>query len=266
MSRISVGLAWDETKAFLDRERRLIVPVVLALVTLPLAALRIAIPELADLKAVMVGAVSLSGIVLLYLVLFIELVAWLALIRLALGRAEAVGATILAAIPRTLVLLVSLALLGLAFAILVTIAMISLAIGQGAVDRGTLPPGMAVMFTIAAVAMFLLFFRMILLVPAAAAEKTGSLALIKRGWQLGKGNGARLIAIMMLVFLSSVILNAAVVTVVGLFAKLVLGSNSGATVGGLLAALAAGLLSALIVSVQAGLLASLYRQATAQRS
>lgn len=263
MAKVSVGRAWEDTKAFLSGERRLVVPVALALVTLPLATFRLVAPAVNDLKALLAGDVPAWALVMLYAVLFVELVGLATLIRLAIGKAESLGTTLAVAIPRTVMMLIALALLILAFGLFLTIALIPFAGGAAATAPGAIPPGLARVSLLVTVAMFLFLFRLILLIPAAAVERGGPLALIKRGWQLGKGNGLRLVATMGLVLVASIIANMALVMIVGLIAKLALGSVSGPTLGGLLIALASGLLSALVVAIQAGLLASFYRQATA---
>lgn len=264
MGKISVSKAWDETTAFIGRERRLVSPVVLALVFLPTLVFRVFAPQ-PSLPELMAGHYPWYLPWLSYGLLFVQLVGGAALILLALGSREAVGGTIVTGFKRAIVIVLAM-LLG---ALLMTPVMIVLLITAGLTggmptNPNAIPPGFMAMIAVFCLLLLLLVLRVILLIPATAAERIGPWAALRRGWQLGRGNGGRLIATMVLLFIGAMVLNYAATAVVGTIARVALGSNQGATLGGVLVALVVAALGSAVFVVQYVLLAFLYRQAASE--
>lgn len=266
MATISVSKAWDETTAFIKRERRLVSPVVLALVFLPTLLFRVFAPQ-PTLPELMAGNYPAWLLWVSYGLFFVQLVGGAALILMALGSREAVGATIATGFKRA-VMVVLATLLGalIATPILIVLLIVAGVAGGLPTDPTGLPPGLMVIIGVFCLLFALLVLRVILFIPAAVAEPIGPWAALKRGWELGRGNGGRLIATMVLLFLGAMVVNYAATAVVGSAARLVLGSNQGPSLGGILVALVVAALGAAVFLVQYVLLANLYRQAASGES
>lgn len=261
MAKISVSRAWDQSTSFIGRERRLVSPVVLALVFLPTLLFRVFAPQpsFADMMA---GNYPAWLPWLSYGLLFVQLIGGASLILMALGSRDAVGGTIATGFKRAIVIVLAMLLGGLLAVPILIVLMVIAGIGGGIpTDPSALPPGFMLIAVIVCLLFVLLVLRMILFVPAAAAERVGPWRALRRGWQLGRGNGGRLIATMLLLFIGAMVLNYAATAVVGTAARLALGSDQGTTLGGILVALVAAALGSAVFVVQYVLLANLYRQA-----
>lgn len=263
MARVSVSKAWDETKDFIVRERRLVSPVVLALVFLPTLLFRVFAPQ-PSMAEMMAGNYPAWLPWLSYGLLFVQLVGGAALILMALGSRDPVGATIVSGFKRAIVVVLA-ALLAALLATPVMIVMLIIAglAGTMPTNPNSIPPGFMAIVGLLSILLGLVVLRMILFIPAAAAEPIGPWAALKRGWGLGRGNGGRLIVTMVLLFIGAMAVNYAATAVVGSLAQLVMGSSQGATLGGILVALVVAALGAAVFLVQYVLLANLYRQAIA---
>lgn len=263
MAKISVTKAWDEAKAVIVRERSLIMPVALALVFLPALLFRVFAPPI-GLKDLMAGDYPASVPLLSYLLIFIQLVAGAAVTLLALGSSESVGATIATGFRRAVVIVLALLIGALAVTPVLFIALIIIGmVGGVPADPKAIPPGFLFAVSMVFLLAFAVLFRAILFLPAAAVEAIGPWAALKRGWQLGRGSGGRLIATMGMLFVGSLALNQAAQSVVGSLAMLTLGASSGPTLGGILVALVVASIGTGLFVIQYVLLATLYRQAVA---
>ena len=201
MSKLSISTAWDETRAILVRDGRLLVAVALALVVLPTVIVGLIVPsDPADGDA--------SHAVIQIVGALIVLIGQLALIRLAIGPATSVGAAISHGARRFPAMLGSIVLLLLLFAALLLPLLIILG-AAGAVDlkdpaRATgATAGVVLLMLIAVLA---LSVRFMLSAPIAAAESVGPLAILKRSWSLSSGHYWRLLALLILLLIVAVIL------------------------------------------------------------
>ena len=141
MARISVSKAWDETKAFITRERRLVSPVVLALVFLPTLLFRVFAPQ-PSMAEMMAGNYPAWLPWLSYGLLFVQLIGGAALILMALGSRDAVGSTIATGFKRA-VMVVLATLLGalLLTPVLIVMLIIGGLAGGMPTNPAAIPPG-----------------------------------------------------------------------------------------------------------------------------
>ena len=262
MAKLLVGRAWEDSLAFISRERRLIVPVMLAFVLLPTVVMRTLVPEVADVSAVLSGRVPPWAPLLSYILLFVQFVGASTVILLALQRKGSLGGLIVTAARRTVVIFLAFLLLGL---IVTPVAIVlALVLGSDAAAQGVVTPGMARAVSFFVLCFLLLVLRLFLLIPAIVAEPIGPWAGLRRGWQLGRGNGAKLIGTFLLLLTAGMLVNYAVGITIGSAAQVAFGSASGPTLGGIILSLCVALVTVAVQIVQNSMLAMLYRQAAGE--
>lgn len=253
---VSISKAWDETRDFLVRERKLVTPVLLTFVLLPTVAFRLFTPPLGSTEAA-----SGPALLLIYVVLFVELIGGLTLIQLAAGSKAPLGQSIGHALRRSLTVIGAFILFGLLLLPVITlIAIIAIPGGELPTNPAAIPPKFAAAVLAGIVVAMLLFFRISLFLPAAALEKVGPWRALKRGWQLGRGIGGKLVATFFALFVASFIVSIAVQWVFGAIAQLGLGGDTGLTAGSLLVAVAVGLVASAFLAIQAVMSARIYAQ------
>ena len=254
---VSISRAWDETRDFLLRERKLVTPILLTFVLLPTVAFRLFTPPLGTAEAS-----SGPALLLIYLVLFVELIGGVTLILLVSGAAGSIGQTIGQALRRTVVVVLAFILFGLLMLpLMIVIAMIAVPGADLPTNPAAIPPRFLAAVMAGIVIAMLLFFRIALFIPAAAVEKVGPWQALKRGWQLGKGIGGKLIATFVALFVASLVISLAVQWVFGAIANLALGGDTGLTLGSLLVAVAVGLVASVFLAIQSVMSARIYAQA-----
>ena len=253
---LSINRAWDETRDFLVRERKLVTPVLLTFVLLPTVAFRLFTPPLGSAEAS-----SAPSLLLIYAVLFVELIGAITLILLATGSRGSIGQTIATALRRALVVILAFILFGLLILpLMLLVAFLAMPGGELPTNPAAIPPQFAFAVVAGVIIAMLLFFRISLFLPAAAIEKVGPWRALKRGWQLGRGIGGKLIATFLALFLASFVISLAVQWVFGAVAQLALGGDAGLTPGSLLVAVAVGLVASVFLAVQAVMSARIYAQ------
>jgi hypothetical protein len=259
MSRLSISRAWEETRERLGSDGRLFATVALALIALPSAVSTLANPNSNIAED---GASSSAALITLVMSL-IAMVGQLALIRLAIGPSVSVGGAIGHAARRALPYIGSIILMVIVFIVLV-IAPLALVLGamgvsfqQGAQE---LPTGAWIPMLLFIVLFFYLAARMLMASSVASAEAVGPIRIVKRSWQLTRGNVGRLLAFLLLFLIAVIVLLSAVALMVGLLANALFDGIEPFSVGALLAGLVEGLLSAAATTVFAVMLARIYIQ------
>ncbi|MEO6360146.1 MAG: hypothetical protein ABIO43_06180 [Sphingomicrobium sp.] len=251
MVRASLSNAWDETRAILARDGRLLASVALALMVLPGMVADLfpppptegALPPLGPWTWLMLATFVLAAI------------GQLAIIRLALGTRISVGDSIGHAMRRAPVLILASIIWALPFAIL--LAGLGTQMGD---DPKDMPPGVA-LAVLLLVPVFLFFVvRLILISPVVSAEAVGPIEVLKRSWTLTAGNWWRLFAFLILYLVTLMVVAGAVRSIFTVIAKLVLGGVEPMTIGGLLVSVASQLASAAVAVVFAVMLARIYAQ------
>jgi hypothetical protein len=257
MHSLSISTAWEETKAVLAHDGRLIGAVALALIALPTAVTGLIDPN---------GAGGGSGPVWIDVaVLIVSLAALagqLALIRLALGPSITVGGAIAHGLRRMPTYLLS--------AILMVCALMALAIPFGAalvalgvpLDSKTLPmtPGVTLVVTLFIAVVFFIAVRMLMTAPVASAEAAGPVAIIRRSWTLTAGHWWKLFGFLILFFVGAVVAVLALSAVAGVIAGLLFGGMEPMSAGALLVALVQAVANAAMTGLFAVMLARIYAQ------
>lgn len=253
---LSINRAWDETRDFLARERKLVTPVLLTFVLLPTVAFRLFTPPLGSAEAT-----SSPALLLIYAVLFVELIGGITLILLATGARGSIGQTIGQALRRALVVIAGFILFGLLLLpLMLLFAFLAVPGGDLPTNPAAIPPKFAFAILSGVVVAMLIFFRIALFIPAAAVEKIGPWSALKRGWQLGRGIGGKLIATFLALFAASLLVSLTVQWVFGAVAQLALGGDTGLTPGSLLVAVAVGLVASAFLAIQSVMSARIYAQ------
>lgn len=240
--RLSLGRAWDETAALARRRGAPLFAAAFLLLSLPAAVVQALAPVTAP------GGMPAAG---LWLALLPELIVAglagaLAVSRLALEPEARLDAAVRATLRRLPALLVAALLLCAGAGLLAAAA--SLAPGQWSV-----PVWLA--------GVLLIWPRLVLVTPAAAAEAPGPLGLIARSWRLTRGLYLRLLATLALVLLLSFVVLAATGALAGILIVLALGrpEPGGATfllilgAGALVQAPVSGLFTAFVARIYAQL-------------
>lgn len=216
MTRLSLSKAWEETRAVLARDGRLLWPLGLAFMALPGLIVGQFMPAGSNPNAEAPGWLLL----LLLASLLIGFVGQLAIQWLALKPGERVADAIrrgLAAMPR---LFLALILISLPVALLIAPFL------PGVTKGGEAAAQAALTIFLILLAALLLLVRLLLVSPIAAAEQPGVLAMLRRSWELTRGNTLKLYAFLLLFLALLVIVTWAVMAVLGSAIILVAGQPS----------------------------------------
>lgn len=258
--KVSIGQAWDETRGVLARDGALIATVALALLVLPGALVGMVAPPGSELANS--GGTGLP----ILLSTLIAFAGQIAIARIALGPPLTVGQAIGLGFRRFLMFFSAWVLWLLPF-----VLAIAAVLGATGIDLTALtpdnpnPPQLPLWANLAVlaltIALFVVAARMLLLTPAAAAERGGPIALLKRSWELSRGNAWKLFALLVLVGLVFVVLVLGLGSAIGSVVVLALGRPEAFSVSALLLSLLEGVLSAVVSVGSAVMLARIYAQA-----
>jgi hypothetical protein len=258
MANLSISVAWDETKAILAREGKLLASVALALIALP---------------ALVTGLVTPAGVVpadrplwsdlLVVVASLIALAGQLALIRLALGPSIAVGSAIAHGLRRVPVYLVAgIVILVVLVAAAIPFMLVLVAMGVP-IEPHMKPTGLvAILLLLYVAAVLFVGIRMLMAGPVASAEAVGPIAILKRSWALTDGHFWRLLGFVAIFFVAALVVLLAVGAAVGVVAGLAAGPIQPMSASALVVALVQALLNAAVTTVFAVMLARLYVQST----
>ncbi len=251
MAKLSLSKAWDETRASLGGGGKLYVAIALALIALPATIFGTAVPS-----ALLGGAPQDSTFQLLFLlVLLLNAVGRLAISRLAL-RPATVGESIRHAVGRILPLIAAFLIFVVPVALMLTPFL-----PQVMAAPENPPPGALLASFAIVLAAFIVGVRLaLLLVPIAAAEAIGPIALLKRAWQLTSGNWWRLAAFLIIFFAANILAARAVGYVLGGILILLVGPLEAMTVSALILSAILALVAAAFTTVFSIMLARFYAQ------
>lgn len=255
MPKVSISQAWDETRAVLARDGKLIASVALALLVLPGVVLNVLLPN-----GITVGTGQQAmWVVLGLVVLLLTFIGQLSVLRLAMGPHIAVGEAIRHAAGRALPFLGAFLLWVVPFLVL---GSFPYAIIRSHPAEASTAAGVGLL-AVMGVAMFLAI-RLLLIGPVASAEAGGSLKIIRRSWDLTEGNWWRLFGFVLVFAIGAMVLILAVSNGLGLVARLTIGPVTPLSVGGLVLVLIAQLLTAAIYVVLFVMQARIYLQLAAR--
>jgi hypothetical protein len=261
MRQLSISAAWDETKAILAHDGRLLMTVALALVALP---------------SVVNGLLNPSGMtgtsapwlnLVAFLASVIALAGQLALIRLALGPSITVGGAIAHGFARLPIYFVAVLMLVIALFLIAIPCVLLLSLLGVPLDAKPVQmsgPLAVVALVFLAVAIFL-GVRLILSPSVASAEEVGPIAILRRSWQLTSHHFWQLLGFLLVFLVSSIVLIIAVGSALGVAIGLLLGSIQPMSVGALILALVQALVSTAISTIFAVMLARIYLQLAGRR-
>jgi hypothetical protein len=251
MSKLSLSRAWEDTTAILARDGRLFLPVALALFALPGLILSVSVPETEPGQILAAGPWLLVGIV----ALLVSLVGQLAVIRLAMEPHVTVGEAIGHALRRVL------PYIGAALVWLVPMLLLGSALYAFLEVNQT---GASIPVSLALIVLcFVLAFvsvRLMLASAVASAENIGPIAILRRSWQLSRGNWWRLFAFLIVFGIGALCLIWAVDSVAALIVRMLSEDTGPRSLGGLIIAIVSQLVSALVSVVLFVMLARIYVQ------
>ena len=243
--RLSIGDAWIEAANFVRRERRLIAPVVLALIVVPAVIAELVKPSAAVGIQPEPGGWSLVVLASL----LIGMVGQLAIMRLAMGWDAPIGGALKLALRRFWAALGALILFGLLFGLVAVPLLVILTLVSGS-GSAAVPNRLTLLFILA---VFAVMPRILPLTAVAMSNDSGPWRLLKETFGLTRGNYGRLLAFFLLFLLASFALAAAVTVAFGSATALVLGPPEPMTVSRLIVALAAGLVQGVVLSLYAAM-------------
>ena len=257
MSRLSISTAWDETKARLSSDGRLLMTVALALVAVPSAISTVVSPD----SAAEGEATLTTGLVVIAMSL-VALVGQLAIIRLAIGPSVSVGGAISHAVGRALPYLAAVIMLVLLLLILaVPLAAVLMAMGVSFEETGQpLPANAWIPMLIYFAVVIFVAVRMLMSSPVASAESVGPIRILKRSWELTRGHTAKLLGFLAMFVIALLVVLLAVSVMVGLLVRSLFGELEPMSAAALVVGLVQGLASAVATVLFCVMLARIYVQ------
>jgi hypothetical protein len=251
MPKLSLSRAWEETTAVLAHDGRLFLAVGLALFVLPGLIVGVVIPP------ARAGEFPAPGLwlALALVAIIVWLVGQLAVIWLAIRPQVAVGEAIVHGVRRLVPYVIAVLVW------LIPILVVGSALSAFLKMNERHPPLIAAIALIA-LTIFGAFLavRLVLSSAVASAEHGGPFAILRRSWELSRGNWWRLFVFVLLFWIGALCLVWAVGSVAGVLARMVFADIGPLSVGGLLIGIVSQLLSSALSIVFFVMLARLYVQ------
>jgi hypothetical protein len=259
MAVLSISNAWEETKARIASDGRLLAIVAAALIVLPQTVLGLAAQQ-------MVATGSRAILIVFALALLIGLIAQVALIRLSIDPAATVGEAIGRGVKRMPAALGSfvIVLAGLFLFMIVITLLLGAAGLVPAPGAGHSPPAIVIGLLLVLAALIYAVFQ--LAVPVAAAESGGPIHLLARSWTLARSAYWRLLAFIVLIFIGLVFVLLAGQFGIGSIVVSLLGPADPWSLSALVIELVIALIQASFTVVLAVMLARIYVQLAGARS
>jgi hypothetical protein len=265
MRRLSISLAWEQTKSCFAADGRLLVTVAAAFVALPLVLTGVLMPNgfpESNTDRVWLG--------LLFLFVFLLLLtAQLALARLAVAPSVSVREALAHSVRRIPSYVAASALIVIGF-LLVLGAGAAILTLAGVPVTGQQIPNSPIAFVVLAsiVAVFcVVWVRVIAMATAIASlESVGPFALIRRSWDLTANHFWRLFGFALLFFVGEQVAIGAINAVVALLVRISLGTPDPLSIGALILALVNAIMSAGVVVALTVMLARIYVQLSGRGS
>ena len=263
MANLSISKAWDETRALLSRNSKLMMTVAAAMFLLPQVVVGVVVGA---------GAEAVQGTtagILMIAAALVGLIGQLAIAWLAISKGVSVGEAIRHAMGRALPFLGAILLLIIAFA-LIFLVVAAILLATGVIDGAAAavkPSTRDVMIVLLVLLIPFLFLSMRLLTSnaVAAAETQGPVGILKRSWSLTRGHEGRLLGFM-LVFLIGVLIAAMAIGLISaLVANILFGTTEPFSAGALALALVNGFVQAAVMLVYVVMVARIYVQLAGDR-
>jgi hypothetical protein len=249
--KLSLSRAWEETTGVLARDGRLFIAVALALFVLPGLIVNVSRPDMVPGQLPPGGPWVAVGII----ALLVSLVGQLATIRLAMEPHVAVGEAIMHGLRRLLPYVAAMLLW------LVPLLLVG-SVLYAVLEMNAAHPPVAVSLGLIVLCIVLSFIavRLILSSAVASAEHDGPLMILKRSWELSRGNWWRLFSFLLLFGVGALCLIWAVDSVVGVLVRMTLEDAGPRSLGGLIISIVSQLVSAVLSVILFVMLARIYAQ------
>lgn len=263
--KLSIGQAWDEARAALAAQRRLIIPVVLGLILLPAVIATMVQPRVEAGATPEPGGWMLVALAMIVLMLLGQV----AVVLLVNGWRGSVGEAIGQAARRLPVLVAAALIVALPMFLLLSLALgvVALASGGSAAFVAGALSGKGALVLILTVLVFLFVaVRLMPMVAVVAEPGLGPVATLRRSFALTRGQFWRLLGFLLLIFFPFLIFAMAAGAVIGALVTVALGAAEPWTVAMLLLALASGLVQTAFVTVYTAMIARITVQLEAGRS
>jgi len=260
MVKLSLSSAWNEAKAVIANESRLLASVALAFFVLPGVVLWAVMPDTPPDELPPAG----PWIAVLIGILLVSLVGQVAIARMAMPPHISVGEAVQRGLRRLLPFF-------LAFLLwVVPMVIIGAILYSFAALNPVSSPGIAIgaFILLCALTILALFMvvRLILASAVAAAEDGNAIDILRRSFELTSGNWWRLFAFIFLYGLGAAVLLKAIESVLGIIANLVFGGVGPMTIGGLAVTIIVELVSAAASVTFFVIVARLYLQLAGRAS
>jgi hypothetical protein len=261
MASLSISRAWDETKARVATDGRLLTIVAAALIVLPALVSGVVSPATSR-------ASSLTETVVTFIASLIAVIGQLAIIRLSIGPSTSVGEAINHGARRLWAYVLAVLLLAIALlAVLIPIGVVLAATGVP-MERGSAAAREALAHSPVAMLLLLLYLvlivfiaiRMLMTSPVASEEAAGPVDILRRSWNLTAGHWWRLFGFIILFFIGAGIAVTAINWVVAFVAVMLLGPVEPLSASALIVALVDAVVNGIVTVFLAVMLAMIYLQ------
>jgi hypothetical protein len=250
MRVLSISKAWEETKAVIAADGRLMYPVALALIGLPVAVGAFAGPNFTVDKPMQPG-LWLIGSLVVFLILLAGLIA---LAALAMRKGIRVSDAVIMGFRRLL------PVCGVTFGVVLAVSVCG-AIVVAAIGTAASPLMAAQVLVLLFLLLSPLLSRLALVPSTAASEEGGPVQLVRRSWEITRGSSLRLWGLMILFSVTVTLVELAVGLTVGSVLMLWVGDISEPwSLSRLIISVVFGLLRAVELLVISVMLARIYVQ------
>jgi hypothetical protein len=255
MAALSISQAWDESKARIASDGRLMMVVAIALIALPMAVMGVVSPRTAGAESTLVSSLFFLASSLL------AIVGQLAVIRLAIGSDVSVGEAIGHAARRMpIYFLAALVIACALFLLMIPFVVILLAAGIPLDSEAARSPLAIIMLLAFIVLAIFVGVRMLMSSPVASEEAVGPIAIIRRSWQLTSGRFWRLFGFLAMFLIGAAVTVVAVNAAFTLLAVLIFGPVEPMSASALIVAIAEAVVNAAVTVLLAVMLARIYLQ------
>ena len=259
MAALSVSKAWDETKARIATDGRLMAIVAAALIVFPGLIVEVISPS-----SIRTDSTVLESILFLVSSL-LALVGQLAIIRLAITHAVSVGEAIGHGARRMPIYLVAAILLTIAFVLLLIPFGLAAYLAGVPFDKSSeaafLQSPVALLLSLLYFALLIFIaIRMLMSSPVASEEDAGPVQILRRSWDMTAGHWWRLFGFIVMFVIGALILIAAVNWVVTAVALFLFGPVAPLSASALLVGLCDSIVNGFLTVLLAVMMARIYVQ------
>jgi hypothetical protein len=251
MKKLSIARAWEETVAFVKREPGSLLLISFGLIALPSLIFQAAGPEVRP------GQTPEPGLwmLLFFPLIILSILGSLTITAMALRPDSDAGSAFSLALKRLPVMLGTILLIAVG-ALLLALPFAILSVVAAAGGRGA----MLTIAVLLALAFAVVWVRLMLMTPVAAAESKGPVAILKRSWALTSGHTLRLFGFILVVVIVFLVVMLAVSAIFGSVIILAAGQPQDGNLSSVLIALVGGITNAALGLFLTAMIARIYAQ------